>query len=244
MESDNTTHIRYESIHDIEVELCKAVGEKIHTNRSGSSMERFRKQLLNLVLDNLTDEEYDGLSMEAQLWVAKAADYQAVGRLLPKFDEAKAITTTVTSNVDNVVSIERNIKPPMEGKVISDEAKAQETSDVSGSVPPKKVRKQKALQSKEKSKPRARRASNDRSKKPAGYRLKEMLLEQGFSCHIDLILIMLHREGYRMSKSTMICVLSEFRQTLKLLEKRGLLNSEKMVKEIKNSLVADSMEKI
>lgn len=223
------------SVHPIELELAQAVNLKTPDNRSENYMALFRNTLATAV-DRLREEVFNELSDAAKKWQDYAVeaidagdfppDFSIVdGLLVPSAEEAASNVETAEPAVSDVpevlAAVETTpVKPAASAESAPEPSKtdpaepsvvevpvAAETSDASAKkAAPTKTRKRRA--------------------KPAGVRVKELMLEHGADVDEYLLLNHLRSENYRLSVSTLSVIRYEFKQTLRLLKSLGYLNKE------------------
>lgn len=227
------------TVHPVESELLKVTGLRPPSSREPKMLELFRRQVVQEV-DKLKDDAFDMLSDDAQGWVNRAVNAMVNGDGPPDFDpdddepnvsdetpgddEDESNESTAEAASPEGAGGEENTDPPEPPDIPAEVAAFETTVEATTAtkVPPKATGKAK-VKPKAKAKAKAQKTTRKHGK-PAGWRVKELMLENGLDSDPLVIIAELRKEHLRMSDQTLASIRYEFKQALQVLHAEGYLN--------------------
>ncbi len=193
--------------------------------------QKYLGKLIRKVAD-LSEDDWEDLSEQAQEWFNAGIDARNEGDDIPLFsdipeddsgdddasepDEEDEEVITGIDDEDDIADDEPESEPEVEA------APAKKTNGKK-----KPATKAKAKEpSKPKVTPKAKAKPKESKKIGAGERAKEIMLEKGMTISAEDLLGYLEDEGYTYSIHTVKVVRAEFQQAMKVLERKGMLNTK------------------
>lgn len=210
--------------------MCEALSEAtdLKPNSRENAFEFTRRLMKVLSADDFSTDKWDALPDEAQEWVneqIRATNENKQVTEVPGFSDFFA--AMYPSRFRTAAAVEA--ETPAQTAVANGEAEVEEEEEEEEEkvveAKPKRVR---AVTPKEpaEAKERTYRQRKSPDGKPSAImRLKEFLIENG-TLTPNQLMQMLEGEGYRVSQSTVISCKADFRATVSILQKHGLMNVE------------------
>jgi len=209
--------------------MCEVLSEAtdLKPNSRENAFEFTRRLMKVLSADDFSTDKWDALPDEAQEWVNEQIRYT---------NENKQVTE-VPGYVDFFSSVypsrfktatETVVETQPAATVANGEAEVEEEEEVEEVEEEEVVAKEKPKRAKVATDPKERTYRQRKSpdgKPSAIMRLKEMLIEDG-TLTPNHLMQKLESEGYRVSQSTVISCKADFRATVSVLQRHGLMNVE------------------
>jgi hypothetical protein len=212
-----------------EFNMCEVLSEatSLKPMQRETAFTFSRRLIKELSADDFSTDKWDSLPDEAQEWVneqIRATNENKQIDEVPGFTEFTARPSRFRTAVDAVEA-----EPVVNGEAVIEEVEEEEEEVEEVKKPTRRVRAttpKEPKEAKEPSEPRNYRTRKNPDGKPSAImRLKELLIENG-SLTPNQLMQVLEDEGYKISQTTVISCKADFRATVSVLQRHGLMNVE------------------